>query len=302
MGVDHWSSQPATGIGKRVRLRRLFPYGSGVGLFLPYDHGLEHGPRDFAGHSWAADPARIIRLAAEGGFSGIALHIGHARRFFWEYAGEVPLVLKLNGKTEIPPDDEPLSPLTASVVEAVQLGADAVGYTLYVGSPRQADDFAQYRRVRQQAESLGMPLVVWSYPRGSAVASRGGRDSFYAVDYAARVAAELGADVVKLAWPDPTARSGVPAPYDREVTPHEMLAAIVRSAGRTAVLLSGGTRTTDEATLGRARDAIVCGARGLIVGRNVWQRPPDQALAFAARLRDLIAEVDAAGGAVPDPA
>jgi class I fructose-bisphosphate aldolase len=107
-------------------------------------------------------------------------------------------VLKLNGKTEIPPDKAPISPCVATVEDAVHLGADAVGYTLYVGSPLQAEDFAQFRTVREDAERYGMPIIAWSYPRGEAIEAKGGRDSLYAVDYAARVACELGADIVKL--------------------------------------------------------------------------------------------------------
>jgi class I fructose-bisphosphate aldolase len=290
--ASHHPTAHVSSTGKRVRLHRmLFGHGPGNGrcLFLPYDHGLEHGPRDFAGNPDAADPAYVVKLAVDGGFSGIALQIGTARQFFWDFAGEVPLILKLNGKTDIPPDDEALSPVHASVEEAVQLGADAVGYTLYVGSPRQVDDLVQLRTVRQDAERLGMPLIIWAYPRGSAIRARGGRDSFYAVDYAARVAAELGADLVKVNWPDRTARSGVPPAYDREVTPAEMLQAVVGSAGRSLVLLSGGERADDDQTFGRVQEALAAGVTGLIFGRNVWQRSRDEALRFAARLHDVLA-------------
>src|SRR5581483_6911705 len=108
--------------GKRARLQRiLFQHGVGNGtaLFLPYDQGLEHGPRDFFANPAAGDPKYIVKLALEGGFNGIAIQIGLAEKFYWDYAGEVPLVLKLNGKTEIPPDDEAFSPLNAQVEEAV---------------------------------------------------------------------------------------------------------------------------------------------------------------------------------------
>ncbi len=198
--------------GKKTRLHRiLHEHGlrNGTAVFLPYDHGLEHGPRDFFGHPGASDPRYIIRLAREGGFNGIALQIGLARKFYWEYAGEVPLVLKLNGKTDIPSAVDPLSPVNATVEEAVRPGADAVGYTLYVGSPAQERDFAQYLRVREDAERFGMPLIVWSYPRGAAIAAKGGKDSFYAVDYAARTASELGADRIgERATPAVPARRG----------------------------------------------------------------------------------------------
>lgn len=116
----------------------------------------------------AGNPRYILRLALEGGFNGIAVQVGLAEKFCREYAGEVPLILKLHGKTDIPADYEALSPLHASVADAVRLGADAVGYTLSVGTPAQARDFAQYRAVREEAHRLGMPLVVWAYPRGSA--------------------------------------------------------------------------------------------------------------------------------------
>jgi class I fructose-bisphosphate aldolase len=90
----------------------------------------------------------------EGGFNGVVLQIGLAEKFFWEYAGEVPLILKLNGKTDIPSDAEALSSVHASVEEAVRLGADAVGYTLYVGSPAYDTDFREYRKIRQEAARL----------------------------------------------------------------------------------------------------------------------------------------------------
>jgi len=126
--------------GKRARLHRILykhGLGNGTALFLPYDQGLEHGPRDFFDDPIASDPKYIVRLALEGGFNGIAIQIGLAEKFYWDYAGEVPLILKLNGKTDIPSDARALSPLHASVEDAVRLGADAVGYTLYVGSPAQ---------------------------------------------------------------------------------------------------------------------------------------------------------------------
>src|ERR1051326_496087 len=136
--------------GKKARLHRiLYDHGlhNGTALFLPYDQGLEHGPRDFFANPAASDPKYILALAVEGGFNGIAIQIGLAEKFYWEYAGEVPLVLKLNGKTDIPSAIDPLSPVNATVEDAVRLGADAVGYTLYVGTPAQERDFAQYRQV-----------------------------------------------------------------------------------------------------------------------------------------------------------
>ena len=277
--------------GKKARLHRiLFDHGlrNGSALFLPYDQGIEHGPRDFAPNPVAGDPRYIIRLALEGGFNGIAIQIGLAEKFYWEYAGQVPLILKLNGKTEIPSSAEALSPLNATVEDAVRLGADAVGYTLYVGSPAQEHDLNQLRTVRIEAERLGMPLVVWSYPRGSAIDAKGGNDSFYAVDYAARVASELGADVVKVNFPNPDKRTNVPAAYDQEFSHQQAIDAVVRSAGHSLVLISGGEKAGDDAMIAKAEESAQAGATGLIFGRNVWQRDHDESLRFAARLRAIL--------------
>ncbi|QWF77967.1 class I fructose-bisphosphate aldolase [Amycolatopsis sp. CA-230715] len=279
--------------GKKTRLHRILHQhglGNGTAFFLPYDQGLEHGPRDFFANPPAGDPKYVLRLAVEGGFNGVVVQIGLAEKFYWEYAGELPLVLKLNGKTEIPSDADALSPLHGSVEDAVRLGADAVGYTLYVGTPAQERDFAQYRQVRTDAQRLGMPLIVWAYPRGSAIEAKGGRDSFYAVDYAARTAAELGADVVKVNFPHPDKNTGVPESYSGEFTSQQAIDAVVRSAGRTLLLVSGGGRAGDEAMLEKARESMEAGATGLIFGRNVWQRDHDESLRFVAALREILAK------------
>ncbi len=300
--------------GKRARLRRiLYQQGlrNGTTLFLPYDQGLEHGPRDFFSNETATDPRYIMRLAIEGGFNGIAIQIGLAEKFYWEFAGEVPLILKLNGKTDIPDDAEPLSPLNATVEEAVALGADAVGYTLYVGTPAQAVDFEQFRVVRADAARLGMPLIVWAYPRGSAIVAKGGTDSFYAVDYGARVASELGADMIKVNFPRPQKRSGVRAEYDAVFSDEQAIGAVVRSANRSLLLVSGGEKAGDDAMLSKARLTMEAGGTGLIFGRNVWQRTHLEAMRFVAALRDVLAEYPSperapwvgvtSNGTAPDP-
>jgi len=277
--------------GKRARLHRiLFQHGlrNGTALFLPYDQGLEHGPRDFFANEAATDPRYVLRLAVEGGFNGVVIHAGLAQKFYWEFAGEVPLIVKLNGKTDIPPDDAALSPLITTVEEAVALGADAVGYTLYVGSPSQVEDFDQLRSVRADAARLGMPLIVWAYPRGAAVVAKGGADSFYAVDYASRVASEIGADMVKVNFPRPAKRVAVRAEYDADFTEQQAIEAVVRSANRTLLLVSGGEKLGDEAMLEKARLSMDAGATGLIFGRNVWQRTHLESMRFVAALRAIL--------------
>ncbi len=282
--------------GKKARLHRiLFQHGlrNGTALFLPYDQGLEHGPRDFFANPDSADPRYILKLGIEGGFNGIAIQIGLAEKFYWDYAGEIPLILKLNGKTEIPSDAEALSPVHASVADAVRLGADAVGYTLYVGTPAQEADFAQYRVVREEAQRLGVPLIVWAYPRGEAIEAKGGKESFYAVHYAARTASELGADVVKVNFPRPDKRDGVPAAYDAQFSPEQAIGAVVAAANRTLVLVSGGEKAGDEVMLDKAAESMAAGATGLIFGRNIWQRDHDESLRFVDQLREVLAKYPA---------
>ena len=291
------------GLGKRTRLHRLlYEHGPGNGtlLFLPIDQGLEHGPIDFFPNPPSADPNYQCRLAKEGGYSGIVFHIGLAQKYMKEYAGAVPLVLKLNGKTNIPSDDDAFSPQESTVEDAVRLGADAVGYTLYVGSPSQDRDFLQLGEVREECDRYSMPLIVWSYPRGSAVETKGGRDSIYAVDYAARVADELGADIVKLNVPnfrDPRNQES-PTPYRKLYEEWNNLSEdeayrlavekVVASAGRTMVLFSGGSRISDEDLLLKARICIEGGATGLIFGRNMWQRPFEEGLATTQKVKEIL--------------
>ena len=285
--------------GKRARLHRLmYKYGpaNGTLLFLPIDQGLEHGPRDFFPNPPAKDPEFQLRLAKEGNFSGIAFQIGIAEKYMGRFAGEVPLVLKLNGKTEIPSDKAPISPCIATVEDAVRLGADAVGYTLYVGSERQDEDFLQFRKVREDADRYGMPIIVWSYPRGEAIEAKGGRDSFYAVDYAARVANELGADIVKVNMPklNPEKDAAAPKPYNSlHVSLEEATRQVVESAGNALVLFSGGEMQGEGDIVHKARAAMDAGATGLIFGRNVWQRPYDEALKLSREFHEMMKEYGA---------
>jgi class I fructose-bisphosphate aldolase len=281
--------------GKRARLHRMmFEHGpaNGTLMLLPIDQGLEHGPIDFFDNPDALDTEWVLKLAVEGKFSGIAYHIGLAEKYHRDFAGRVPLVLKINGKTTVPPDDDAFSPLTSSVEDAVRLGADAVGYTLYVGSPRQDDDIRQCNEVRMECERYGMPLIVWSYPRGSAVKAKGGQDSLYEIDYAARVACEIGADVVKLNMPkfDAVKAATTPKPYSSmQFDDLAGLSRVVKSAGRTLVLVSGGSKESDDDMLHKARVAMEAGCVGLIFGRNMWQRDWHDALAISGKLHELMA-------------
>lgn len=284
------------GAGKLTRLKRLlYNHGPGNGtlFILPYDQGLEHGPRDFFDNPDSKNPDYIFNLAIEGGFSAVAVQIGLAEKYYHKYCDKIPLILKLNGKTDIPSDAAAMSPLNATVEDAVRLGADAVGYTIYVGSPMQIGDFTMFHKVRQDAERLGMPLIVWSYPRGEAVEKKGGIESFYAVDYAARVACELGADVVKLNFPtnDPDSRVHAKKPYQSiDWHPDKCFENVVKSAGSTLVIVSGGGKISDEALLKKVENSLKAGAAGIIFGRNIWQRPRDKALEIVGKIKELLAK------------
>ncbi len=281
-------------LGKRTRLyRMMYEHGprNGTLLILPIDQGMEHGPVDFFTEHDCLNPEYQFRLAIEGGYSAIALHLGLAEKYAPVFAGKIPIVLKINGKTRIPSANEPVSAMTGSVEDAVRIGADAVGYTLYVGSPKQHIDFTQFRKVKEDAERYGMPIIVWAYPRGDAVESKGGRDSLYVIDYAARVSDELGADIVKLNVPMTSAksRSMQPSPYDTlNLSTEEMVAKVVRSAGKTLVLFSGGGLATDDEVIERAKICMKQGATGLIFGRNLWQRNWDDALKMTKTLKDIM--------------
>lgn len=284
-------------IGKRTRLHRLlYEHGPGNGtmLLLPIDQGLEHGPVDFFANPDSLNPEYQARMALEGHYSGIVFHIGLAEKYMAKFAGKVPLVLKLNGKTAIPPDDEAFSPQTATVEDAVRLGADAVGYTLYVGSPAQDEDFIQFMQIRADAERFGVPIIMWAYPRGWAVEEKGGRDSVYAVDYAARVADELGADVVKLNVPDHESEKAKasPKPYNTlQFDYAQAVRKVVDSASKTMVLFSGGSKMGDEDLLDKARICMEAGATGLIFGRNMWQRPHKEGIALTAKIHEIMKAV-----------
>ena len=293
------------GLGKRTRLHRLlYEHGpkNGTLMILPYDQGLEHGPVDFFPNPASKDPEYVMKLAKEGGYSAVAVHIGLARKYMKEYAGEVPLVLKLNGKTTIPSDASAFSPMTGSVKEAVALGADAVGYTLYVGSPAQDRDMAQLTEVREECEKYGMPLIVWSYPRGEAIEKKGGTTSLYAVDYAARVANELGADIVKVNLPKKVKPEKL-ADYEKlcskdedykhylkleSASDEERVRSVVESAGRTMVLISGGEKMPDSELVRKLETVMKAGVTGIIFGRNMWQRDHKNALAMTKQIKEMM--------------
>ncbi len=292
-------NNPHINLKKKKHLQRILKAGEMKDkfLFLPVDHGIEHGPGDFLGSLWAADPEFQLELARQGKYSGVAIHIGLAQKYWQKprYKKNIPLLLKLNGKTNIPSDDEAFSSLTGTVKDAVKIGADAVGYTLYVGSARQDEDFLQFLQMRQEAEEAGLPIVTWAYPRGKFANEKGGKDTVAFVAYAARLATELGSDIIKINAPKPVKQGkydpeGSFALYNDllELSPEEQLAWAVINACSTGVLVSGGSKISDEDMLNKVKLAVKSGVDGLIFGRNMWQRPLEEALDITKKVKKIL--------------
>jgi fructose-bisphosphate aldolase, class I len=246
--------------GSKTRLSRIVKRGKI--LLLAMDQGLEHGPKDF--NEKNIDPDFVLDIAAKGGFTGMALQKGVAYHYFEHYAGKVPLVLKLNGRSSLVPKDEIYSSPVATVKEAVKLGADAIGYTLYVGSPSEAQMFHEFGMIRAECEEYGMPSIVWAYPRGKYVANE--KDPA-TVAYAARCALELGADIVKVNY------TGDAASFKQ----------VVNAAQKCKVISSGGSKETYEEFMQKAHDVLSAGAAGFAIGRNVWQHDDPMKMAEGIR-------------------
>ena len=238
----------------------------GKALFLAYDQGLEHGPAtDFNDKN--VDPLYILDIAKRGKFNAIVYQKGIAEKYQQEIKkSRVPLILKLNGKTSLF-KGEPLAKPLGTVKEAHALGAAAIGYTIYIGSAHEAEMFADFEVIEREAHALGLPVVLWVYPRGASIKEDVSREM---LSYAARTGLELGADIVKIKY------GGNPSD----------LRWAVKAAGRCKVVIAGGMKTDDVAFLTTAKEVMSAGAAGIAVGRNVWQS--DEPLKLAASLRKSI--------------
>lgn len=225
----------------------------GKAIFLAYDQGLEHGPTsDFNDKN--VDPLYILDIAKKGKYQGIIFQKGIAEKYSKEIKkSRVPLILKLNGKTKIY-KGEPISPMIATVKEAIEFGASAVGYTIYIGSAHEKEIIEEFETVEREAHKKGLPVITWIYPRGKSVKNDISKEM---ISYSARTGLELGADIVKLKY------GGNP----------DDLKWAVKSAGRTKVVVAGGTKKGEKAFLSQVREIMSAGASGLAVGRNVWQHP-----------------------------
>ena len=233
-------------------------------MILAYDQGFEHGPKDF--NLTNVDPEFIMDLALEGKYTALAVHSGVVEKYHKVHYKDVPLIIKLNGKSNLKGGD-PFSRQHTSVEYALKLGASAVGYTIYLGSEYEDEQFVEFGRIVEVAHSYGVPVVLWSYPRGKAVSDELSTD---VIAYGARVGLELGADVIK-------------SKYNGD---REGFKWIVKSAGRAKIVVSGGPRVDERQFLQKVSDVISLGASGVAVGRNVWQHPKPYSLTKA--MEDII--------------
>lgn len=220
---------------------------SGKTLLLAYDQGFEHGAADFTDSN--VNPETICDIANKGKFNALIVHKGIAEKY--RNLIKIPLIIKLNGKTNIR-NEEPLSTQVCSVSEAVVLEAVGVGYTIYLGSEHEQKMFQEFSKIEEEAHSAGLIVIAWIYPRGKAIGTMSPREM---LAYAARIGLELGADFIKLPF------------MGTEMD----MAWAVKVAGRARVVFAGGQKKDEGTFLKNIAEVVASGASGLAIGRNIWQ-------------------------------
>ena len=286
--------------GTLTNLARMLNHGrlAGTGKFviLPVDQGFEHGPaRSFAPNPAGYDPRYHFELALDAGCNAYAAPLGFLEAGARDFAGEIPLILKLNNHDLLNDEADPLQAVTASVSDALRLGCAAVGFTIYPGSERRFEMYQQVRAIAEEAKRNGLAVVVWSYPRGSGL-SKAGETAIDVCAYAAQIAAQLGAHVIKVKFPGGhVEQAAARKVYEKEGVPIEdpadRIRHVVQSAfdGRRIVIFSGGPATTDEALLAEIRAIHEGGGFGSIIGRNSFQRSKPDALALLHEVMEIYA-------------
>ena len=290
----------ADNAGTKANLARMLSHGrlAGTGkmVILPVDQGFEHGPaRSFAPNPPAYDPRYHFELAIAAGCNAYAAPLGFIEAGAAEFAGDIPLILKLNNSDTLAKSSDPISALTGSVADALRLGCAAIGFTIYPGSGEARHAYQQLRDLAEEAKESGLAVVVWSYPRGGGM-SKDGETAIDVVAYAAQIAAQLGAHVIKVK--PPTAfieQAEAKKVYEKEKIPIGTLAErarhVVQSAfaGRRIVIFSGGAAKGKAEILEEIRGLADGGAFGSIVGRNSFQRPRTEAIELLHEIMDLYA-------------
>ena len=277
--------------GIRANLARLLMSGrlGGTGrlVILPVDQGFEHGPaRSFAPNPSGYNPHYHFELGIEAGCNAYAAPLGFLEAGAAEFAGQIPLILKLNNSDSLYGGDDPNQAVTGSVDDALRLGCCAVGYTIYPGSAYSQEMYETLAEIALEAKSVGLAVVVWSYPRGGNL-SKAGETAIDVVCYGAQIAAQLGAHIIKVKVPtDHIEQAEAKKVYDAEKipisTPTDRIRHVVQSTfdGRRILIFSGGAKGEDSKIFDEARSIRDGGGFGSIIGRNSFQRSKPEALKF----------------------
>jgi class I fructose-bisphosphate aldolase len=276
--------------GVLTNLARLLTHGrlAGTGklVILPVDQGFEHGPgRSFAPNPPAYDPRYLFQLAIDAGCNAYAAPLGFLEAGAADFAGQIPLILKLNNHDVLQDEKDPLGAQTATVKDAVRLGCVGIGYTIYPGTAERRLQYEQLATIANDAREAGLLLVVWSYPRGGTL-SKEGETALDVTAYAAQIAAQLGAHIIKVKLPSAhLEQAAAQKVYEAQAVPRDTLADRVRHIiqssfdGRRVVIFSGGALNEDaNALVNEARAIRDGGGFGSIVGRNAFQRPKEAAI------------------------
>jgi class I fructose-bisphosphate aldolase len=284
-------------VGVKNNLLRLLNHGTlgGTGrlVILPVDQGFEHGPaRSFAPNPAGYDPDYHFQLAIDAGCNAYAAPLGSLEVSVDKFVGQVPLILKLNNSDTLS-KMEPCSAVTGSVRDAVRLGCTAIGYTIYPGSSERNVMFEELRELVLEAREYGLPTVVWAYARGAGL-SKQGETAIDVIAYAAQIACQLGAHIVKVKPPTEfLEQAEAKMVYEKYAIPVKTLTErvkhVVQSAmnGKRIVIFSGGEAKETDTLLEEVRSIAAGGAYGSIMGRNSFQRPRDEALQLLSSVMEI---------------
>ena len=234
----------------------------------------------------AYDPHYHFQLAIDSGCNAYAAPLGFIEAGARDFAGEIPLILKINNHDVLLDEKDPLSALTSGVHDALRLGCAAIGFTIYPGSAARVTMYEQLRAAAELAKQNGLAVVVWSYPRGSSL-SKAGETAMDVCGYAAQIAAQLGAHIIKVKLPtDHLEQEAARKVYEKEKVPIATLTERVRHVvqctfnGRRIVIFSGGVTVGDDEVYQEVTAIRNGGGFGSIIGRNSFQRKREQALQF----------------------
>ena len=284
---------PSDNPGTLTNLYRLMNHGTLAGtgklVILPVDQGFEHGPvRSFQPNPAGYDPEYHVQLAIDAGCNAYAAPLGALEAVAGKYAGQVPFILKLNNSDTLAKMDQPISAVTGSVDDAIRLGCSAIGYTIYPGSSARNRMYEDLRELTKEAKAKGLVVITWSYPRGAGL-SKDGETAVDVAAYAAQIAAQLGAHIIKVKPPkEHIEQAEAKKVFEKYSVPTKTLADRVRHVvqscfnGKRIVIFSGGEAKGTDELLEEVKGLKDGGAFGSIMGRNAFQRPKAEAIKLLA--------------------